>query len=417
MMPSVYFYLLATIMLSLNLVRLAGLAISDWLYFIALGLTFLETLIYEQKNFRCWTKNPLIWPTSLILFGAVLSASRTTDIQVALIEVFQQVYVITVFVSLTWIMFRRGYGDWTIKAFIFSGLFTAIVALTDYLTGSNFGPILSGTPNAQLWYRYAGTLGHPNKFGYFLVLTSLLTLAKWSNLHKKHLIQGFWLMAFAIQTLGIVLSGSITAYLGLLTGTFILFLASKQIRKKILLVSLPTLLIVGMAFTILFILGSPITRQVNLGDNVVVQSLNRVEDITAQSRTVIYQQALNEAMMSPFIGVGYDQISTSGIDTDSRILTTSVHNFFLQVFYAGGIFSLLGWVFIFLYLGWHALKILLNKKINEILILSLCAIVFAILLMDQFQDSIYPREKWLVVALFTSAYLNLYSEKPKKVTS
>ncbi|MCD4673662.1 MAG: hypothetical protein K8R77_13445, partial [Anaerolineaceae bacterium] len=191
-MPSVYFYLLATLLLSLNFVRPFGLAISDWFYFAALGLAFIETLFYEKKHFLCWTKNPLLLPATLILFGAIVSSLRTTNIRIAIVEIIQQIYVITLFVPLTWIMAKRGYTRLILQAFILSGLFTASIALIDFFFGSRIGPQLSATPNVHLWYRYAGTLGHPNKFGYFVTLTSILSLETWWNIQKALIKKTIW---------------------------------------------------------------------------------------------------------------------------------------------------------------------------------------------------------------------------------
>ena len=405
MMPSVYFYLFATFLLSLNFVRPWGLAISDWLYFASMGLAFIETLIYENKNFHCWTKNLLIWPAVLILFGAILSTIRSNNVRVAIIEIFQQIYVITVFISLTWIMVRRGYGNWIARVFIFSGLVTATVALLDYLTGSHFGPMLSGTPNADFYYRYAGTLGHPNKLGYFLVLTGLLTLAQWGIAHKAHIKQTAWAIILAVQIGGIFISGSVTAYLGILLGCIALLLRLRQLQKKILFLTISVIPIASLFLIFLFMSGNITFSQSERENNIIWRSLNRVGDITAQTRVVVYEQALQKISESPIIGVGYDQVSTSNIESENRFLETSVHNALLQILYTGGLFAFAGWAFIYLYLGWQALKTILAKNIpnhNVFMAISLASGVLSILLMDQFQDAIYQREKWLIFGLFFS---------------
>ena len=75
-MPSVYFFVIATLLLSLNFVRPFGLAISDWLYFISLALTLVELTFSKQKTAAFWMKNRLILPAGLILFGALISTIR-----------------------------------------------------------------------------------------------------------------------------------------------------------------------------------------------------------------------------------------------------------------------------------------------------------------------------------------------------
>ena len=113
-MPSTFFFVAATLLLSLNFVRPFGLAISDWLYFIALGLALVETAF--TKAFL--KKNRLILPAGLVLFGALISTSRAQDVPTAIFEIVQQLYVITIFVSLVWIMVRRGYTGLIINVFI-----------------------------------------------------------------------------------------------------------------------------------------------------------------------------------------------------------------------------------------------------------------------------------------------------------
>jgi xanthine/uracil permease len=73
----------------------------------------------------------------------------------------------------------------------------------------------------------------------------------------------------------------------------------------------------------------------------------------------------------------------------------------LQIFYTGGIFAFIGWLAIYISLGWTALATLNNgeKKSISPMFLGIAAAVLAILLMDQLQDAIYQREKWLVFGL------------------
>jgi O-antigen ligase len=398
-MPSVFFYLVATLLISLNFVRLFGLAISDWLYFTALGFAFIETLFFDKKHFHCWTKNPLFLPASLILFGAIVSSLRARDIRVAIIEIIQQIYVITLFLSLTWIMVKRGYTRLIVKAFILSGLFTSSIALIDFAFGLRLGPQLSATPNSYLWYRYAGTLGHPNKFGYFVTLTSILSLEIWINIKKSHIKKVVWGLMLGIQIFAIVLSGSVTAYLGLALGFFAL-LSTRTFRISFIRFVLPIIWIISLLImgASLFNKGLDITES-QYEDSIIGRSIDRVEQITAQSRMGVYREALYEISSSPFVGVGYDQMSTSGISQESRILDYSVHNSLLQNFYIGGLFSFLGWLAIYIYIAKLVMKTLKQEKLPLQGYSAIPGCAFAILIMDQFQDAIYQREKWLVFGL------------------
>ena len=422
--PSSLFFLIATSLLSLNFIRPFGLAISDWLYFLSLFCAILETFFDKPSNYKQWFGNRFLGFTVLFLIGAGISLFRSKFPSVAIYEIIQQLYIMTLFVSLCYLMVRRGQMGLVINAFIFSGVLTASVALWDYGTGARLGPLLSGTLNSQLYYRFAGTLGHPNKFGYFLVLTSLLTLGKWAtgrfNL-SQHIGLGLILL---VQGFGIYLSGSVTAYLGFLLGSAALVLFSHT--KRILLMGLALMITLPLILTLISSnVATPVSSNAATpvsnntatpvsNDSVIGKSVDRVQTITAGLRWNIYLQAINDIIHSPFIGVGSDQVSTSGISGSERQLDDTVHNVLLQIWYTAGLFGFLGWAGIYIYLGWNSVYVLWHGYKENLLpiIAALVSAVLAILLMDQFQDAIYQREKWLVFGLFAGW---IWMKKEKRI--
>lgn len=421
-MPSTFLFLAGTVLLSLNFVRLAGLAISDWFYFGAMILALIETARFDRGNFHCWTQNRFLWLAGLILLGAIISTSRALFINAAIVEIFQQLYVITLFISLIWIMVRRGKTDTIVQAFIWSGVFTASLAAIDYFAGTNLGPQLSGTPHVQFWGRYAGSLGHPNKFGYYLVLTTILSIAKFIEISLKDtrlVIKLSWSFLILIQLFGVYLSGSMTAYLGFLLGIFALAVCSKTLTRQIVryaisvfLIGVPILL-----FGTIFSNMSP-SDNVSLENTLISTAFNRVGTSTAYSRWYIFQQALQNIGASPIVGAGYDQVSTSGIGADFRQLNGTVHNLFLQNWYVGGVFVFLGWLFIYANLGWMAVTITRTQpqKGTAPILLGIAAAALSIMLMDQFQDAVYQREKWLVLGLLAAWYWIHISEYQGKLS-
>lgn len=413
-MASTIFFVLGTLLLSLNLVRPFGLAISDWLYIISMGLALLETIIVDRKNLKLWTTNHFQWFAFLILLGGIISLVNSKNIKIASFEIVQQLYVITLFISLTWIMVRRGKTKAILMALILSGVFAAIIAAVDYITGSRLGPMLSGTPNAhaQFWERFAGPLGHPNKFGYFLVITSVMTFLFFQK-EKKWISRALWIFLFLIQIFGIYLSGSMTAYVGIVTSFLFLFIASFKGRKVISMsfaIGTITILIIIISFSLLSDF-----RKMNFIDtatNNITLSIYRVRTFTANSRWTGYKDAIEIILNSPIIGVGYDQVSTSNVGPEQRSL--DVHNVLLQTWYTGGVLAFIGFIGIYSLLGFYSLKTLLgvNNRGQQMLISALASLTLAILIMDQFQDAIYQREKWLVIAIFVSWIWNPDSTSP-----
>jgi len=108
---------------------------------------------------------------------------------------------------------------------------------------------------------------------------------------------------------------------------------------------------------------------------------------------------LKEIADNPLIGVEYDQFSTSGVDADVRLIPGTIHNVLLQTLYTGGILSFMGLVTVYFYLEVKALTSLLRGKNRSGLTIGLAECVLAFILMDQFQDAKYQREKWLIVGI------------------
>jgi O-antigen ligase len=399
-MPSNLLFLFATLLLSLNFVRPFGFAISDWLFLGSLGFAFIETLSVDRGNTFCWWRNRFLWMAGLILAGALLSLVNSHYFNAAINEIFQQIYVMTLFISLAWIMVRRGKTNSIILALIISGVFTSGIACIDFLTGSRIGPLLSGNPPLNLLGRYAGTLGHPNNLGYFLVLTVLLSIGYWINISRSEkkrfpaiFYNGIWFVLVIIQSFGIYLSNSLTAYLGFLLGLITLLFSLQLLSKKNLKIVLVGLSVIVLSTIILTLFSKNTATSIS-------NALNRVISTTAGSRITGYSAAWNRITQNPLIGVGYDQIATSGTGLDVSVLGTPVHNIFLQIWYTGGFLAFLGWLSIYFSIGWAALVTLNNKLVSSPIINSLAASMLAIILMDQFQDASSERVKWLVIGLF-----------------
>jgi hypothetical protein len=373
-------------------------------------LAFLETARLDRENFLCWTRNRFIWVAGLIFFGAIISTSRAIFLSAAIIEILQQLYVITVFVSLVWIMVRRGKTNAVVQAFIWSGVFTASITVVDYYAGTRFGPVLSGTPNVQFWGRYAGTLGHPNKLGYYLVLTSVLSIAKFIEISlrsSQFWAKLLWGALLSIQMFGLYLSGSLTAYLGFSLSMIAFILAygktlAGRINSYSVSISLIAcaVLLFGMIFDNVLL-----PTQATFHASLISTALNRVETETAFSRWSIFGQAMRRIGDNPVMGVGYDQIATSGIEMDLRQLDGAIHNALLQNWYVGGFFAFLGWVLIYVRFGWMAVTAMQFGKKRSIppVLLGMAAATLSVILMDQFQDAVYQREKWLIFALVASS--------------
>jgi O-antigen ligase len=298
------------------------------------------------------------------------------------------------------IFVRRENGDLIVQAFILSGFFAATVAIYDFITGSDLGQILSGPIGGEGWGRYYGPLGHPNKFGFFLVLSSSLTFIKWfGNYIRRKII---YILAWCVQITGIYLSGSVTALIGLIISHLLIVTYYGTARLKISKI---------IPLIIPFLIIGLIT--IRIGDDSIIvtifqgvmEDIDRVSSITAGARMYIFNLAWDEIIKNPFIGVGFDQLSTSGLAKIYRLLPGTIHNVFLQILYAGGFLSLFGLIISYGILSLQALRTLVLSNRFKFITIGLAASVLALIVMDQFQDALYQREKWLVIGLFTGYYL------------
>jgi O-antigen ligase len=89
-------------------------------------------------------------------------------------------------------------------------------------------------------------------------------------------------------------------------------------------------------------------------------------------------------------------------------LVLDIHNVFIQIWYVGGLLAFAGFVGVYIWLGYWALRTLLNSQLlfKQKYVTTLASIVLAVILMDQFQDAIYQREKWLIFGLFAAIIWN-----------
>jgi len=236
-------------------------------------------------------------------------------------------------------------------------------------------------------------------------------ISKRSNIASRLI----WLAFLGVQVFGIFLSGSVTAYVGFIFGTSVWFVSFLHFQRRfikilvvLILLILPILLMSGLIGTYV------LEFRLNPQENIIARSLTRVQSNTALSRMQVYFNSLKLIIDSPIIGASFDQLATSDLRS-TRTLSYSVHNSLLQIWYVGGIFAFLGYIIIYFKLGVTALKALFGKIKSGIppFMSSAAAATLSIMIMDQFQDGIYQREKWLVIAILAGyAYWQKHGSVP-----
>jgi O-antigen ligase len=243
-------------------------------------------------------------------------------------------------------------------------------------------------------------------------MTVIISVGYWFSMEKRrkkfHLSTLIWIVLVIIQLFGVYLSNSMTAYAGLLLSVvnliILLIYQNKWINKKNI-----HKLIFFLVLLMTFFLSNNVifNGQLNNIFQFIEKAWWRVSSTTFGTRIVVYINAFHRILKNPIVGVGLDQVATSGVNLVQRTLGTGVHNIFLQVWYTGGLISLIGWLYIYIYYLFTSIKVIYKKITTSPLIISLAIAILSILLMDQFQDTIYQREKWLILGIFISVFIEI----------
>ena len=245
-----------------------------------------------------------------------------------------------------------------------------------------------------------GFTTHKNTFGQFCVLVFLVSLA-WILVERRYVAS--WCLLLVLALIGLVLSKSITAVLGLVG----LFAASSWIVFRRLIYSswVPLLLLVSMAvlagtFAAGVFFGFP-TFQEFFG--AVLEPTGR--DMTLTGRTYLWELMFAEAMRNPWFGLGYGSfwLGLEGRSGQIAMLVGwgypgSAHNGFLDIFNELG---LVGLALVLTVLVQHARNIWLLSSIDRSTAFMHAAVLVFVVTIN-FAEAVLVRTTqawWMIVVL------------------
>lgn len=395
-----FFYLLGIFCLIFPTVRIpfADLGISDMFIFVALGIWLIEYLLHRGQDGWGIPIHSLWVPAILILTGGLLSsidaARPTTSISITV----KTVFVVTVWISASIVMVRRGDLLLTIGVFLAGVVTTSVIGIVDRLTGTTFGNALSG--NTVLFYnRSTGTLGHPNELGYITSVALPLVLGLLVNAFRA---KSNWLVrallggVAGLAMLALFYSGSVAGWVSAVvsTGVFGLILLLRATTAQRVWVLGALVLLAGMG---IWFLSSP-TRQAQV-QFLLDFNLGRATGITGPDRTRLVEQALNVISENPFIGAGMDQTGTGGLSGPELVTDDLIHNTLISGWLSGGLLVFVGLAACYLLAFVTAVRALwYGSRRADWLLVGLGACVFGWILFDQTQPNLYHRFTWLTLA-------------------
>lgn len=234
-----------------------------------------------------------------------------------------------------------------------------------------------------------------NQYGVFFLALSLF----WKNKLQKIFMLGLVVMSFY----SVLFLFSRGAYLGLLTGLFVLF----SMRKKVLLIPLVLLVIFWQTA-----LPATVRERIEMTTNEAGEL-----DVSTQMRLVVWQEAMRLFQENPILGTGFHVFKYLGFELGDT------HNIYVRILAEQGLIGM----FIFLWLitaffrqAWRLYKQAEDPELKGLgLAFVICLIVFVVNNFfgnrwDYLELSSYL---WAIAALVTRGNLILSSEKTQKSSS
>lgn len=394
-------YLLCVFCLIFITVRVPGIGISvhDLFLFLAVGIWLVEYLIHEGEEGWSFPLHPLWVAGLLVLVGGLLSTPGAVTPVSSLVVTIKTVFVLTLWVSLTMVVVRRG-GFWqTVWVFAAAVVVVSGIAIFDHITGMDIGGKISGR-EINFFGRSPGTFDHPNELAYLtavgLPIVVGLLLHEIQTKRRPLLIVGLALMTGMVG-LTVYFTGSVSGMLSALIAmglllTVVVLKSNSQIRIWILV--LFGVLALGV---MLYLNDAGQRAQV---EDFVTANLDRAFEITGPGRLALVADSIDVMSANPLVGFGMDQSATGGLLNSQRVTPEGIHNVTFSSWVSGGLLALVGMAFGYIVAFLTAIHAMRRggQKLDWVIV-AVGAASFAWLFFDQTQPNLHHRTSWLTTAL------------------
>lgn len=353
----------------------AELPVGDIL--VALGGLF--AALSTRKPAR-WTPAALWIAAPMLIVGAALAATVSSDPANSLNIAARLGYMVVV---LPWIMLTllvdrrhvgRAFGWW-----LAGGALCALGAIAQFVLGDVIpgGAVTSDS-------RFTGFTTHPSDLGGVMAVATIAAFAivlSGASARARYAAA----VVMLVSGVGLVLSGSVSAMLGLLGGlVFLLARRAIQLRRGALIVAAAVGLI-GVVTAQLSLIGAlnPVERLLRTTGYLSAKS----EYDTAGIRLELAERAIDVIMEHPLVGQGM-------VTADNVLLGTfTVHNNLLAAWVSGGVLTFLGVLIPTMF----ALRCCLRRNPSP-LAAAVSGSVVAAVIFAQSAPGIYNRYYWLPIA-------------------
>jgi O-antigen ligase len=390
--------------MGLNVVRVAGYPLSDFIFLALAGVMFAQLLVGDDSRLAPPTarrSSQYVMLGSVILLTAgVLSSFRSWNPEESLTVVARLGYV-----TLLWFWIVRAVTP-TRRALnvLLSGWRVGIMLIAVVTILAEVGVLNLGVDNPE--ERQTAFSTHPNNLaGYLLVGLPLLMMRLPRRPHHTRQRESLArLVAVGIVMYAITTTGSMTGFLSAVLAIVVTIAITLLIppvdsaRRRVHPLAV-------MAGTVVVAIGVGLLASSDLP---VVERFQRLEEGDAGVTTSAQHRGrLNAAVIDRFddwliVGVGLDHASVyaSGI-TDDVTVTGSVHNMYLKVLFEAGLPALIGLMIILGATLRAALMLVMNTRDNELYPVAVAALasVVAAFAFAFFGPVLFERYFWLPVAI------------------
>jgi hypothetical protein len=394
-------YLLAVFCLIFVTVKIpvVGLSIHDLFLLAAMGIWLVESLLHQGQDGWSFSLHPLWVSGLLVLIGGLVSSLRAVAPISSLVVTIKTFFVLTLWISMTMVVVRRGGFQQTIWAFTAAVVVVSGIAFFDRMTGLDIGGKISGRP-IPYFHRSDATLEFPNELAYLTSVGLPIVFGLWlfEIQRRRNKILLFVLpIMIAMVALTVYLTGSIAGMAGaLLSMALLLFFVVLKGSPRVRFGLATLAIIMGLGIVVyLSVLEQFSTVETFMRENIV-----RVLDRTGPDRLDVISEAVDAISANPLIGYGMDQSATGGLPNSERVTRVGIHNVTFASWVSGGILVLVGMLFgyfVAFFTATHAM--LRGARQMDWIVVAVGAATFAWLFFDQTQPSLQHRTSWFTLAL------------------
>jgi O-antigen ligase len=315
-----------------------------------------------------------------LVAGAVISSVLSTAAAASLAVAVE--YAVAAFIAPLIIGEASKPARWLVRfadLWLVSAGLNCVVALLDFLGVTAVGRSLLGR---EFLHRVSGLTVHPNHLGIVAGMALPVAVAQMASTSSR-LRRIFYGLLSASMALGVLVSGSRSAFAGTVAGLLFLFIIAVRARSRIMLYVYGGGLI-GVAL---------VSLAVALATHNGFITLQRLAGVdtgqTAETRFSSYRDALAGFASSPIVGHGFQ-------------LIVQTHDIYLQLLQAGGLLALgafAAYVVGTLRLAWQLGHNPLVPAPSRLLIAGLSASILVWLINGLAENQLYDRYLYVPIGL------------------